>query len=191
MLHMKQILYILVLALVSGIFLAPVMAYTTQITVTRMSADGITPTDAVATRTYQQMEAGLPVMGDGNTWYYYQGRSLRVNGRQTMVSPTRSTALTGEVPPGMGGLRRAVGPHLERGTLCPERGGQLADQEPREAQRNECKGSYRSCRGGTGRADRPGNRRGQCIPGSSRRSDQQSGSPAWPVRDHLVVGGRR
>jgi hypothetical protein len=73
MLQMKLSTYILVLALCSLVFLAPVLAFTTQITVTRMSADGITPTDAVATRTYQEMEAGLPVMGDGNTWYYYQG----------------------------------------------------------------------------------------------------------------------
>jgi PKD repeat protein len=60
----------LILLFILGI---PVAAYTTEVTITRMSADGITPTDFVVTKTYQEMEAEFPVMGNGNDYYYYQG----------------------------------------------------------------------------------------------------------------------
>lgn len=50
----------------------PVTAYTTEVTVRRYAVDGVTPVNET-TKTYQWMEANLPVYGDGNTYYYYQG----------------------------------------------------------------------------------------------------------------------
>ena len=71
--RMKRLSYLFVLVLCSGLFIASSMAYSTQVTVTRMSTDGITPTDAVVTKTYQELESGMPVQGDGDTYYYFQG----------------------------------------------------------------------------------------------------------------------
>ncbi len=52
--------------------LVPAVAYTTEITVRRYAVDGLTPITET-TKTYQWLEANLPVQGDGDTYYYYQG----------------------------------------------------------------------------------------------------------------------
>ena len=63
----------LFLFLLLVIFLVtPVTAYTTDITVRRLSADGLTPINQI-TLSYQEMENTLPVQGDGQTYYYFQG----------------------------------------------------------------------------------------------------------------------
>lgn len=54
------------------ILAAPTTAFSTEVTVRRLAVDGVTPIQEV-TRTYQWMEANLPVYGDGNTYYYFQG----------------------------------------------------------------------------------------------------------------------
>jgi len=47
-------------------------AATTEVHIVRLADDGITIVNET-TVTYQWMEAKLPVFGDGNTYYYYQG----------------------------------------------------------------------------------------------------------------------
>lgn len=54
------------------VFMLPVTAYTTEVTVRRYSIDGLTPITET-TVDYQWMEAHLPVYGDGDTTYYFQG----------------------------------------------------------------------------------------------------------------------
>jgi DMSO/TMAO reductase YedYZ molybdopterin-dependent catalytic subunit len=49
---------------------------TTSITVTKYAADGVTIIDQ-AILTYQEMEAQLPVQGDGTTQYYFQGPTFQ------------------------------------------------------------------------------------------------------------------
>jgi PKD repeat protein len=53
-------------------FTAPVTAYTTELTVTKLAADGLTVIDK-QTVSYQWMRDNLPVLGDGTTHYYLQG----------------------------------------------------------------------------------------------------------------------
>jgi PKD repeat protein len=63
---------LLVLLLFFVILATPATAYTTEVTVRRLATDGLTPVTET-TRTYQWLEANLPVSGDGNTYYYFQG----------------------------------------------------------------------------------------------------------------------
>ena len=60
-----------ILVLFCFIAVSPVTAYTTEVTVRRYATDGLTPISEV-TKTYQWLEANLPVYGDGNTYYYFQ-----------------------------------------------------------------------------------------------------------------------
>jgi PKD repeat protein len=64
--------YALSVILVLLILVVPAMAYTTEVTVRRYAVDGLTPVTET-TRDYHWMEDNLPVYGDGNTFYYYQG----------------------------------------------------------------------------------------------------------------------
>jgi PKD repeat protein len=54
------------------VVVVPVTAYSTEVTVRRYATDGLTPVNET-TKTYLWMEANLPVYGDGNTYYYFQG----------------------------------------------------------------------------------------------------------------------
>jgi PKD repeat protein len=54
------------------IFYSPVTAATTSIHIVKYANDGTTIL-AETTRTYQWMQANLPVLGDGTTHYYHQG----------------------------------------------------------------------------------------------------------------------
>lgn len=53
------------------LIITPVFSYTTEVTVRRYATDGLTPINET-TVDYQWMEANLPVLGDGNTYYYFQ-----------------------------------------------------------------------------------------------------------------------
>ncbi len=64
--------YVLPAFLFLLILVVPVTAYSTEVTVRRYAMDGITPVNET-TVTYKWMETHLPVYGDGNTNYYYQG----------------------------------------------------------------------------------------------------------------------
>ena len=71
-----------ILVLFCFIAVAPVTAYTTEVTVRRYATDGLTPISEV-TKTYLWLEANLPVYGDGNTFYYYQGPVFPVEWNKT------------------------------------------------------------------------------------------------------------
>jgi hypothetical protein len=64
--------YALLVFLLIIILVVPVTAYTTNVTVRRYAVDGLTPITET-TKSYQWLEANLPVYGDGNTYYYFQG----------------------------------------------------------------------------------------------------------------------
>ena len=81
----------LLLFLLLFIFLVtPVTAYTTEMTVRRYAIDGITPITET-TKTYQWLEANLPVRVTGIPTITTRGRFLRENGRLTMESHSRRT----------------------------------------------------------------------------------------------------
>ncbi len=65
-------LLLLSLCILSFLVVPGTAVYTTEVTVRRLSTDGLTPINET-TLTYQQMEATLPVQGDGSTYYYFQG----------------------------------------------------------------------------------------------------------------------
>ena len=69
--NVHQLFILCILVLFCFIAVAPVNAYTTEVTVRRYATDGLTPISEV-TKTYQWLEANLPVYGDGNTYYYFQ-----------------------------------------------------------------------------------------------------------------------
>jgi PKD repeat protein len=69
---MKWVSVIVVLTLFFVILAMPVTAYTTEVTVQRYAADGLTPINETS-RTYQWMKANLQVYGDGSTHYFSQG----------------------------------------------------------------------------------------------------------------------
>ena len=54
------------------LLVTPVMAATTQLHIVKYANDGTTIL-AETTKTYQWLEANLPVLGDGTTHYYHQG----------------------------------------------------------------------------------------------------------------------
>ena len=69
----KQSFLLLAILLVAlFVFVTPAMAATTQVHVVKYANDGTTILNET-TKTYQWMEANLPVLGDGVTHYYHQG----------------------------------------------------------------------------------------------------------------------
>jgi PKD repeat protein/DMSO/TMAO reductase YedYZ molybdopterin-dependent catalytic subunit len=70
----RFLLVLLILCIIGLVIVAPVAALpnTTQIHVVKYANDGTTVLSET-TRTYQQLEAQLPVLGDGITHYYHQG----------------------------------------------------------------------------------------------------------------------
>lgn len=54
------------------LLVTPVMAATTQLHIVKYANDGTTILTET-TKTYQWLEANLPVLGDGTTHYYHQG----------------------------------------------------------------------------------------------------------------------
>jgi PKD repeat protein len=74
----RQMRILCILVLFCFIAVSPVSAYTTEVTVRRIATDGLTPISEV-TKTYQWMEANLPVYGDGNTHYYSQGPTFNTS----------------------------------------------------------------------------------------------------------------
>ena len=68
----KSILLLVVLLLCTALFAVPAMAATTQLHIVKYANDGTTILNET-TKTYQWMEANLPVLGDGTTHYYSQG----------------------------------------------------------------------------------------------------------------------
>jgi len=69
----RNILFLLTVnLLIAGILVLPVMAATTELTITKYANDGTTIL-AEKNLTYQEMESSLPVEGDGSTHYYHQG----------------------------------------------------------------------------------------------------------------------
>jgi PKD repeat protein/DMSO/TMAO reductase YedYZ molybdopterin-dependent catalytic subunit len=71
----RQLFLLLVVLFCIALFAAPVMAAgtpTTQLHIVKYANDGSTVINET-TKTYQWMEANLPVLGDGTTHYYHQG----------------------------------------------------------------------------------------------------------------------
>jgi len=69
---MKQYSYIIIFCLVVSLISGLVNGSTTEVTISRIASDNLTPVMEV-TRIYQWMQANLPVHGDGTTHYYSQG----------------------------------------------------------------------------------------------------------------------
>ncbi len=68
-----KLFFVLILQfLIGGILIPPVMAATTELTITKYANDGITILNQT-TKNYSWLEANLPVKGDGSTHYYHQG----------------------------------------------------------------------------------------------------------------------
>ena len=70
----KNILFLFLFLhlLIGGILILPVMAATTELTITKYANDGITVLNQT-TKNYAWLEANLPVKGDGSTHYFHQG----------------------------------------------------------------------------------------------------------------------
>ena len=70
--NMIDISRIVLFCFVIILLATPAMAATTQLHIVKYAKDGITILNET-TKTYQWMEANLPVLGDGATHYYSQG----------------------------------------------------------------------------------------------------------------------
>ena len=68
----QSVLLVAVLLLCVVLFTVPVQAATTEIHIVKYANDGTTILSET-TKTYQWMEANLPIFGDGVTHYYHQG----------------------------------------------------------------------------------------------------------------------
>ena len=68
----KLLIRSLIVCIIILIFTVPALAATTQLHIVKYANDGTTILNET-TKTYQWMEANLPVLGDGVTHYYHQG----------------------------------------------------------------------------------------------------------------------
>lgn len=69
----RQKVLLLTVLLAFTVFCAvPVLAATTELHIVKYASDGVTVLNET-TKTYQWLEANLPVLGDGSTHYYHQG----------------------------------------------------------------------------------------------------------------------
>jgi hypothetical protein len=71
--HYPRVLLVLLILCITGlVIVAPAAAATTQLHIVKYANDGTTVLSET-TKTYQQLAADLPVLGDGITHYYHQG----------------------------------------------------------------------------------------------------------------------
>jgi PKD repeat protein/DMSO/TMAO reductase YedYZ molybdopterin-dependent catalytic subunit len=71
--HYPRVLLVLLILCITGlVIVAPAAAATTQLHIVKYANDGTTILGET-TKTYQQLAADLPVLGDGITHYYHQG----------------------------------------------------------------------------------------------------------------------
>ena len=68
----QPILLLTVLLICTVLFAVPVLAASTEVHIVKYASDGTTILSET-TKTYEWMEANLPVLGDGVTHYYHQG----------------------------------------------------------------------------------------------------------------------